>query len=219
MAAFLGYAGNLLRRSPGTAGRVTGVKKAPLFRRPPSGLPFYAPMLIAADTLIIVNTVHATWKNWRMEAASDGKIPELRPWQTRVAVCALELMTGTLVAASLLIHRSRTATLLSILPPQNLKARPSAANRRIFIQSAGNWRANGTIFPLSICNLTRVDKKVLFLQVEGQYGGWQFNLDDGATVEGNPLIAAADIEKACRVVGTQWLQAGGKGTILTTATL
>jgi len=187
-----------------------------LYRRPPTGLPLYAPMLIAADALIIANTVHATWKNWRSEAESDGKIPELRPWSTRVAVCSMEIMTGTLVAASLLIHRSRTATLLSILPPKNLSARPSGMNRRIFVQSAGSWRSNGTILPLSVCTLTRVEQKVLFLQVKGQYGGWQLNLDEKATIEGTPLTPDA-IESTCRTLAAHWQEAGGQGTILTAA--
>ncbi|KAJ6497561.1 hypothetical protein C8R45DRAFT_131362 [Mycena sanguinolenta] len=151
-----------------------------------------------------------TWRNWKTEATSEKKA-ELRPLWVRVAVCSLELATGTLVAASLLIYRSRTATLLSILPPKKANAAPSALNRRIFIQSAGSWRANGTIFPLAACTLTRVAKNALILEVKGQYGSWQFNLDNHTIIEGDRMTST---ENACKILAKRWHQAEGKGTIL-----
>jgi len=123
----------------------------------------------------------------------------------------MEIATGALVAASLLIYRSRTVTLLSILPPKKANVAPTALNRRIFIQSAGSWRADGTIFPLSACTLTRVAERALLLEVNGQYAGWQFNLDNHTVIEGQRMTSP---ENACKILATQWRRAGGKGTIL-----
>ncbi|KAJ7876123.1 hypothetical protein B0H14DRAFT_2714678, partial [Mycena olivaceomarginata] len=215
MSLFIGYAQNyaknLLQRGPGVPGRVKNITVA-LFHRPPSGLALFAPILIAVDAIVIVNTVAVTWRNWRTEAKSEGEEGELRPLWMRAGVCSMEIATGALVAASLLIYRSRTATLLSLLPPKKANVAPTALNRRIFIQTAGSWRANGTIFPLSACTLTRVAQKTLVLEVNGQYGGWQFDLDSHAIIEGQRMTS---VETACKTLATQWTQAGGKGIILT----
>jgi hypothetical protein len=60
--------------------------------------------------------------------------------------------------------------------------------------------------------LTRVEEKVLFLQVAGQYSGWQLNLDK-SLIDGNTVTSP---ETACKTLATHWHAAGGKGTILTT---
>lgn len=61
-----------------------------------------------------VNTVHVTWKNWKYPPeTSTGEAPALRPWWLRVGVCSMEIATGAFVAASLLIHRSRTVRILA----------------------------------------------------------------------------------------------------------
>ncbi|KAJ7125185.1 hypothetical protein C8R44DRAFT_133772 [Mycena epipterygia] len=130
----------------------------------------------------------------------------------RLGVCSMEIFTGAAIAISLLYYRSRMVTMLSILPPKNPNAPATALNRRIFVQSAGNWRANGTIFPLSACKLTRVEEKVMLLQITGQEGGWQLNLRHSA-IDGVP---ATSVEQACKTFGAHWRGAGGKGTILTT---
>ncbi|KAF8146865.1 hypothetical protein K438DRAFT_1990148 [Mycena galopus ATCC 62051] len=166
-----------------------------------------APFLIALDAIVIVNTVAVTWRNWK-----NPETKELRPLWMRVGVCSMEIATAALVAGSLLIYRSRTATLLSILPPKKAGATATALNRRVFLQSAGNWRANGTIFPLAACTLTRVAERVVFLEVKGQYGGWQFNLDPHTIIEGERMTSP---ENACKTLATQWHRAAGKGTILT----
>ncbi|KAJ6593403.1 hypothetical protein B0H19DRAFT_19620 [Mycena capillaripes] len=209
MSFIIGYAKNLFQRGPGVPGRVKSLSIVPLYHRPPSGLALFAPVLIAMDLMIIGNTVNVTWRNWKTES---GQV--LRPLWMRVGVCSLEIATGAILAASLLIYRSRTATMLSILPPKKPNVAPTASNRRIFLQSANSWRSNGTIFPLSACTLTRVEEKVLFLEVNGQYSGWQFNLDN-SIVDGQPLTSP---ENACKTLATAWHGAGGKGIILTSTT-
>ncbi|KAF7362308.1 hypothetical protein MVEN_00577400 [Mycena venus] len=214
MSLFVGYAKNYAKSllgGSGVPGRVKNITVA-LYHRPPSGLALFAPVLIAVDAIVIVNTVAVTWRNWKTEAKAEGEVAELRPLWMRIGVCSMEIATGALVAASLLIYRSRTATMLSILPPKKANVAPTALNRRIFLQSAGSWRANGTIYPLSACTLTRVAEKVLLLEINGQYGGWQFNLDNHTVIEGHRMASA---ESACKTLATQWHGAGGKGTILT----
>ncbi|KAK7057625.1 hypothetical protein R3P38DRAFT_2842115 [Favolaschia claudopus] len=216
MSIFFGYAKNYAKNvlqgtNAGVPGRVKNITVA-LYHRPPSGLALFAPIAIAADALIIVNTVAVTWRNWKTEAKSEGEVPQLRPTWMRVVVCSLEIATGALVAASLLIYRSRTATMLSILPPKQLNVKPTPLNRRVFIQSAGSWRRNGIIFPLSACTLTRVAQQTLLLQVNGQYAGWQFNLDNSTIIEGQ---RSTSVETSCKALAAKWHAAGGKGTILT----
>ncbi|KAJ6491780.1 hypothetical protein C8R47DRAFT_1121759 [Mycena vitilis] len=210
MSFVIGYAKNLFRRGPGVPGRVKSVT-VPLYYRPPSGLALFAPILIAMDAIFIGNTVAVTWRNWKTETTSKGETPVLRPLWLRIGVCSLEIATGALVAGCLLIYRSRTASMLSILPPKNPNVVPKATNRRIFVQTANNWRANGTLYPLSACTLTRVEEKVLYLQVKGQYAGWQLNLDN-AVVDNVPMTSP---EETCKTLAKYWHGVGGQGTILT----
>ncbi|KAJ7772072.1 hypothetical protein DFH07DRAFT_803604 [Mycena maculata] len=213
MSVFIAHATSLFRRSLGVPGRLKTLNVPPLYYLKPSALAILTPGIIAIDALLTANVVELTWRRWRNppETAENGGVPALRPWWLRVAVCTMEVTVGTLLACSLLIHRSRTGALLSILPPKNPKAAPTGLNRRIFIQNAGNWRTNGTIFPLSACTLTRVEQKVLFLQVKGMYGGWKFDLNK-AFVDGEPITS---VETACEILATRWKEAGGQGTILT----
>ncbi|KAJ7072699.1 hypothetical protein C8F01DRAFT_1104984 [Mycena amicta] len=211
MSVFLGYARNLFQRGLGTSAKLkTGV---PLFYRPPSGIALMAPAYIALDFFIIMNTVNVTWRNWRHppKPSDNGQEPALRSTQTRLSVCAMEIMVGVFVAASLLIRRGQTAKMLAILPPKNPKLKKDVMNRRIFLQSAGNWADNGTLYPISACTLTRVQKDVLLLQVKGRFGGWQFDIDK-SLIHGE---TAASTELACRQIAEHWKAAGGKGTILT----
>ncbi|KAJ7169148.1 hypothetical protein C8R43DRAFT_982461 [Mycena crocata] len=211
--AFFGHASVLFRRGPGIPGRLKS-PTIPLYHRFPSGFPVAIPVLIAIDVVVIVNSVQVTWRNLQYEPqnSSNEKAPALRPWWLRVGVCSMEVLTGVVVALSLLPVRSRTGTLLSILPPKHSQATPTAFNRRIFIQNANSWRANGTIFPLSACKVTRIEKQKLYLEVRGLYGGWVLPLDK-SRVDGKP--AELNIEDACKTFDTRWKAAGGKGQILT----
>ncbi|KAJ7647720.1 hypothetical protein FB45DRAFT_860810 [Roridomyces roridus] len=160
-----------------------------------------------------IDALLTRWKE-PPDNSNNGEEPPLRPRWIRLSVCSMELFTGLLIATSLLIHRSRTTTLLAILPPKTPNTTPTPLNRRIFIQTCGNWRTNGTIYPLSACTLTRVEKNILFLQIKGEYSGWQLNIDK-SVVDGRPVGDTHNEEKACRTVSRLWNKAGGKGTILT----
>ncbi|KAF7315089.1 hypothetical protein MIND_00023100 [Mycena indigotica] len=209
MSVFLGYARNLFQRGPGTSAKLKSVS-TPLFYRTPSGVALLAPAYIALDVFIIINTVNVTWRNWRdpPKPSDEGQLPPLRSTESRLAVCAMEIMVGGFVAAALLIRRAQTAKLFALLPPQASKLKN---NQRVFLQSAGNWRDNGKIYPLSACTLTRVRKDALLLQVQGLYGGWQFDMEKSLVLG----RAAPSVEDACRDIAIQWREAGGKGTILT----
>ncbi|KAJ7099523.1 hypothetical protein B0H15DRAFT_550348 [Mycena belliarum] len=210
MSVFLGYAASLFRPGVGVPGRLKSIS-IPLYQRTPSALAVAGPALLVFDALLIASTVPVTWNHWKTAPEPNGKPRELRPWWMRAAACSVELATGLLLASSILIYRARTVTLISILPPKNPSAVPTGFNRRIFLQNAGSWRGvSGTIFPLSACTVTRVDEKVLFLQVKGEYQGWQLNLEK-SHVDGEP---AADAEKACKTFAAHWEGAGGKATIL-----
>ncbi|KAJ7496846.1 hypothetical protein FB451DRAFT_1386198 [Mycena latifolia] len=212
MFFLFGHAAALFRRGAGVPGRVKALS-IPLYHRRPSGLAVFGPALLAFDAVLMASTVPITWTHWKTPP-KDGEVRTLRPWWMRAAACSLELATGAVLAGTLLVYRSRMVTLISILPPKNPTAAPTAFNRRIFIQTAHNWGRNGTIFPLSACTMTRVEKQVMFLQVKGEFAGWQLNLDK-STVDGEPATSAS-VEHACQTFARHWQGAGGKATILTT---
>ncbi|KAJ7653827.1 hypothetical protein B0H17DRAFT_1100386 [Mycena rosella] len=214
MSVYFGYAASLFRRGVGVRARVTKLSR-PLFLRRPTGVALFGPLILGLDAFALINVVPLTWTHWREapEDSSDAEAPAvrppLRPWWQRACACAIQFTAGAFVAGSVLIYRGRMLTLVSLLPPKNPAVASTASNRRIFIQTAGNWRSNGTIFPLSACTLTRVEEKAMFLQVKGEYAGWQLNLDD-SIIDGKPVDS---VEQACKTLAAHWHAAGGKGTI------
>ncbi|KAJ7287109.1 hypothetical protein C8J57DRAFT_577255 [Mycena rebaudengoi] len=208
MSAFLGYLGAAFQRGAGIRARMK-TKTVPLYHRQPSAWMQLVPTIIALDVVIIGNAVHATWTKWTYPPTTlpDGTEapPSLRSPGLRGAICGMQIFTGFLVASSLMLFRSRNTTVLCLLPPKT----PKAANR-IFLQTTNNWRANGTIYSMSACTLTRVEESKLFLQVDGVFGGWQLLVDKKTEINGEPAVS---IEAVCKDMLVNWRKAGGRGTI------
>jgi len=124
-----------------------------------------------------------------------------RPTWQRLGLCVAHLGIGVEAAVTLIVTQIRFIRTFAVLPP--LPHGGSAVrgdNRRVFIQSAHNWKNNGTIFPIKKCSLEEGrDETEMILRVAGERGHWFIGLHD-AVIYGEKASAL----KARRQIMTDW---------------
>lgn len=144
-----------------------------------------------------------------------------------VTFCGATLGAEMLLAAAIIIGRSRVVRKIYVLPPvsskqasSHMRKSPRDDKRRVFIQTVAHWGPFGRLFPLHDCTLVphKADSDIDWecdLKVPGARGVYKILLNRKTQVDGE----VKDPQSACKALMSEWYpESGGRLDAATVAT-